>query len=349
MYARIEVAHPGVDRKDTLNGIGGGLIVYVKDGIIIKPISVESELNMFVRFKIVSMESKDDRDLTVTLVYRPPLADQTNINELCKLFENCDENSIFIGDINFPAINWSDLTSDRSSEAFLNCITENGFDQLVDFPTHLRGNTLDLVITNQPENILCIEPIGNLTNSDHSILSIDLVFSTKFNIFSELIYDWRNRDNAGLKTFLGEVDWDQEMGDLPTEEAWQRFTGKINVALTQFIPKIKRRSNKNHQWMTKAVKKLVRRKQNHYNIYMQTRSPYDHERYKRTEKECKRAIRKAKKKFESTIAKNGNKRPFNSYIKSKTKAHVSVGPLKRGNDLITDNTEMAEILNSQLS
>ena len=83
--------------------------------------------------------------------------------------------------------------------------------------------------------------------------------------------------------------------------------------------------------------------------YMMTGSPLDFDRYKSTEKECKKAIRKAKKKFESDIAKNGNKRPFNSYIKYKTKSRVTVGPLKSGTELVTDNTEMATILSNQFS
>ena len=56
-----------------------------------------------------------------------------------------------------------------------------------------------------------------------------------------------------------------------------------------------------------------------------------------------------KKKFENNIAKNGNKRPFNLYIKSKTKSRDNVGPLKVGNVYITDNDKMATILNSTFS
>ena len=143
-----------LDRRDTLNGIRGGVLVYVREGLIIKPIPVENDFNMFVRFKIISHESKDDRDLTVTLVYQPPrLANENNI-ELYKLFENSETNCIFVGDFNYPAINWNDYTSDRGSESFVQCVIDNRYEQLVYFPTHIRGNTLDLVLTNRPENIL---------------------------------------------------------------------------------------------------------------------------------------------------------------------------------------------------
>ena len=98
--------------------------------------------------------------------------------------------------------------------------------------------------------------------------------------------------------------------------------------------------------MTKAVKKLINAKQRHYNTYMSTRSELHKEQFKNTEKQCKKAVRAAKRRFEKNIAKNGNKRPFNAYIKSKTKSRDNVGPLKEGNEFISDNEHMASILNN---
>ena len=107
-------------------------------------------------------------------MYRPPRAIIGNTLELCKLFRNSGENSIFIGDFNFPTINWRDHTSDRNCENFVQCVLDNNFEQLVTFPTHVRGNILDLVFANRPENILNIKALGNLSNSDHTIYLLTL-------------------------------------------------------------------------------------------------------------------------------------------------------------------------------
>ena len=109
-------------------------------------------------------------------------------------------------------------TSDRGSESFVQCVINNGYEQLVDFPTNTRGKTLDLVLTNRPENILSVDSIGNLGNSDHSILSVDIVFNSKFNVSTELV-DWKNGDIEGLREYQGGVDWDQELQDKGAEEA----------------------------------------------------------------------------------------------------------------------------------
>ena len=335
------------DRNDTMNGIGGGILVYVRNDLVIKPVSVNNDFNMFVQFEVINSTNKDDSGLFITLVYRPPSARIQNTLELCKLVNNAADNSIFIGDFNFPAINWSTYESDRNAESFLQCVNENNFEQLIDFPTHVRGNTLDLVLANRPEKIINVESLGNLSTSDHSIICVDVDFRSKFNSSSELIIDWKNGDQIGLKNYLGSVNWLEDLREKDTEESWKLIKDKINSGIEIFIPKILRRRGNNHQWMTRSVKKLVRQKQRHYNLYMNTRTDENYKQFKQTEKICKRAIRSAKRKFEQKIAKNGNKRPFNSYIKSKTSSRINIGPLKNGNNLITDNLGMATVLNEQ--
>ena len=44
--------------------------------------------------------------------------------------------------------------------------------QLVDFPTHTRGNTLDLVITNSPELVIGLEEEERLGRSDHMLMEM---------------------------------------------------------------------------------------------------------------------------------------------------------------------------------
>jgi len=89
--------------------------------------------------------------------------------------------------------------------------------------------------------------------------------------------------------------------------------------------------------------RLTRLKQQHYNAYMQNRNQENKDRFKQTQTQCKGAVRNYKRKFEQKIALNGNKRPFNSYLKTKVRA--SVGPLKVGSEVISDNKGIANVLN----
>ena len=61
-------------------------------------------------------------------------------------------------------------TMNRHGVAPFDIATVSGYDQLVDGPTHARGGTLDLLMTDVPGLVLVavVAPIGN---SDHSALS----------------------------------------------------------------------------------------------------------------------------------------------------------------------------------
>ena len=134
------------DRTDTTNGIGGGLLVYAKQGLRILPYDKfnDNEFNQFSCFKIET----NDTPLNIVLVYRPPSSNIQNSEHLCNILKNLDKNIIVISDINLPDINWIDGTSTSRGRRVLETILEEDLIQLVDFPTHVKGNTLDLVITN---------------------------------------------------------------------------------------------------------------------------------------------------------------------------------------------------------
>ena len=74
---------------------------------------------------------------------------------------------MFLGDVNMPTINWSDLTStDAISAEFLNYMLACGFSQCVFSPT--RGsNILDLVFENTPKIISNVRVTNGFIKSDH--------------------------------------------------------------------------------------------------------------------------------------------------------------------------------------
>ena len=78
---------------------------------------------------------------------------------------------LFLGDLNGHHQEWlySTTTNSHGVAAF-GFATVSGCDQLVVGPTHVRGGTLDLLMTDVPAvvRVAVIAPIGN---SDHSSLS----------------------------------------------------------------------------------------------------------------------------------------------------------------------------------
>jgi hypothetical protein len=113
--------------------------------------------------------------LSFVLAYRPPSSRQENTEELSRLLRSLDNNTLVIGDINMPDIDWREGRAGNSGKLLLLETTqEEDLQQMVSFPTHIKGNILDLVITNCPDKVLDISDGGRLGKSDHCIIMVDI-------------------------------------------------------------------------------------------------------------------------------------------------------------------------------
>ena len=81
-----------------------------------------------------------DGGLNLILAYRSPNSTPTNTENLCKIISNMEQNSILIGDINLPGVDWAGGRADGRGKNLYETAVEVGVEQLVTFPTHIRGN-----------------------------------------------------------------------------------------------------------------------------------------------------------------------------------------------------------------
>ena len=85
--------------------------------------------------------------------------------------EDIRASSLFVGDLNGDHPEWmSSTTTNRHGVAAFDFATVCGCDQLVVGPTHARGGTLDLLMTNVPD-LVRVAVVAPIRNSDHSALS----------------------------------------------------------------------------------------------------------------------------------------------------------------------------------
>jgi len=93
-----------VDRKDTANGIGGGLLVYSRDGLDILPCDKVLKFDQYVKFSVTNCGLTN----TIFLVHRPPSS--ADMDGLTNIIKSATDNTFFIGDFNLPGINWENWT-----------------------------------------------------------------------------------------------------------------------------------------------------------------------------------------------------------------------------------------------
>ena len=115
------------------------------------------------------------QNLYVYSLYRSPDLDDQIFDSLLASMaavqaEDVHASFLFVGDLNGHHQEWlGSMTMNRHGVAAFDFATVSGCDQLVDGPTHARGGTLDLLMTDVPD-LVRVAVVATIGNSDHSSL-----------------------------------------------------------------------------------------------------------------------------------------------------------------------------------
>ena len=336
------------DRTDTTNGIGGGLLVYSRNGHKILPIVTNNNFHQHVSFKILT----SGNPVTIMLLYRPPSSVKENITNMCDLLRNLPRNTIVIGDINLPHIDWTKGGTDAPGRTLYDLVQEEDLAQLVHFPTHDKGNILDLIITNMANDIISVNNEGKLGKSDHCIIMTEVLTSKVAMKKSKVSPNWSKADFHGIRSYLADTDWDSLLQNKSAEEAWNILKNKINTATDTYVPKSTMRKDSDPKWLNREIIKLIRQKKRAWKVFNLYNTAESRDKYKSLEGDVKKKITNAKRGMEKKLAysKESSSKHFANYIKSKTKSKVSIGPLKnKDGKMVTEESEIAEELNGFFS
>ena len=159
--------------------------------------------------------------------------------------------------------------------------------------------------------------------------------------------NWNKAEISEMQRELNGVDW-QEILSGNTESDWIAIKHTLNSLVDRYVPLSTCKPPTQPRWINREIIRLIRRKKRAWKTYKQYPNVQNLGNYKELEKEVTAMIKRAKRGLERKLAfsQQGNAKTFAGYIKSKTKAVVGVGPLKRADGtLATEDTEVAEILN----
>jgi hypothetical protein len=319
------------DREDTLNGIGGGLLIYTKKGLVIRKNSKFDNIK-FNQFCVLTVMAIDP--INILLVYRPPNSGTQNTDELCNILDQAGENTIIIGDFNAPDIDWDQGQAGPRGRKIFTAAVEANMDQLVNFSTHSGGNKLDLVLTNCPQRILSVSEEGKLGNSDHRAILVIAEIAPARGGEKERRRNWRKGDYEAMRKRLRETEWEATLSSGRTEENWKTFKNILENCVNDQVPYYKAFNNSRLRWMSKEIISLVRRKREAWKSYKQYPSAENAEKCNSLEKEVKNKVWKSKRKMERELTREDDSRGknFTRYIKSKMKTRTGIGPLKTKKD-----------------
>ena len=221
-------------------------------------------------------------DLSVILIYLSPSSGAENIRELEELIRTRGKNTILIGDFNFPDLDWEKGTASGRTKGLLEAASDNMLEQLVKFPTHLKGNILDLVLTNIPERVTEVEEVGRLGSSDHMAILTKVITGPR-RIDNAVRYLCGRADWKAMEADLSNKNW-EELNNLEADAAWTALKEVLHKTVEEHVPKRRRRNHNRPGWLSQEVVREIRKKKKQWKAAKQG---VDVEKYKETEKKVR--------------------------------------------------------------
>lgn len=365
---RCDRSSKGDDRR------GGGVAIYVSEDLVSYELNdVCFNMSIYEQVWVVVVVNKIK--YLIGCIYRPP--DRLNMSDLKLVFEAANsyvergefKELIIMGDFNFPNINWSENGVDSIAvgnhlsveHSFTEIINDLFLYQHVNFSTfqislESMGSILDLIFTSNQNSIseLTVNPILGNTSKGH----VTLLFKFEINEPCKkdaknkfkFVYEKGDYDNMGRD--FDNIDWCWCLDGGTTQEMFDLFIDKVSTVCNNWVPKINTelRSGKVAFWINQDLKNLIRKKQNlrYKNCAIKWKDPILKNDYRVCSKLVKVECYKARKNYESRLAKDAKTNPklLYRYINSQSAVSTDIKALRASDGSITNcPNEIVNLLN----
>ena len=149
---------------------------------------------------------------------------------------------IIMGNLNFPDIDWDTITgSNRVSSLFCNLTFDLNLSQLIHHPTHIKGNILDLVLTNDYTLISDVKVDCNrklVLSSDYFPIYFSIISQNVKHVSPKqnLSYIFKKGNLNGLCDFFLDCNFDFCYTSTNINLIWSELKQIITSAFANFIP-----------------------------------------------------------------------------------------------------------------
>ena len=330
------------DRTDTLNGRGGGILIYVKSKWKSCETTTQCAFNQFASVKIASLNAP----VSIIVIYRSPNSSKTNNDALIEMLRGVSGQVIVLGDFNYPAANWNALTGCIDSQPLIDLSLDKFWSQSVDFATHTSGNILDLVFA-EDGLVDDVQADGLLGSSDHSMIMIETNFSPVHSSNINKRLNYQKADFNAIRESFNEQNWRDVIVD-EVNSSWDNFKEIYDRTVQECIPTFHPKKRSNPAWMNRELLQLVQQKRKLWKKYNTARSAENWNEFKKASQSLKKRIRRTKLNFEKMIARNSKENPkaFYAYLGGKKSNRTGVGPLQNANgEMVLDDAVQAKLLN----
>ena len=303
------------------------------------------------------------KKILVGSVYRSTSSTTANNRLLAKIIERANEIAgdnrlLILGDFNLPKVDWvnNDLKEgfDENEVNMLEVITDCFLHQHVKKLTRFRNDqasTLDLIFTKEEEDVRDIEVLQPLGNSDHGVVIGNFVCQWRSRIVQKKRRIYHKGKYELIIEGLNGVNWEVEFENKSVHECWEIYKVKLESLVEEHVP-MSNPKDYNEPWMNGLLIRMWKKKYFAWKRFTETRSHARYEQYKREANLLKKNTRKAKRKYESKLAKQvrHNKRAFYRYVNSKLTVRPELREIQKENgEMVDREDEICNILGQYFS
>ena len=320
-----------------------GVCVYVHQDVQIDSVSCPVK-NVLV-FRLTRY------NVYVITVYRPPSYTPDQNQELMTVIDELtkDREAVVLGDFNLPGIAWAspmDVSVCQGSHMerqFFDLFNLIGLTQWVTEVTFPRsGNTLDLLLTTEPDRVGDISVQPPFPGADHCPIVFDYVFEEQ-NVSDDPVTNrmlWHKGDYSKLSRALSQVDWVFELAYLNSCESFSKFASIVSDLAKDCVPcKPPAPKKTSPPWRVHPPGGLIRQRQEAWCNYKTVRRRLGRRSLPASEafaafsavnSQCLNFSAQSQSNYENNLVEDWKENPklLHSYVRSKKSAPVTVGPLK---------------------
>lgn len=374
-------------KKSNRGRINGGVAIYLRE-------DVAATFNPILQYtdgviQILCIYSKAE-NLVIGVVYRQPDDKERNNRSTASQYKramNAFKETIIAlahptpeillgGDFNLPHINWPECSptkkATKDEKDMIQLTYELGFElnlsQVINQPTHIAGNTLDLLFTNNPNlihNYITTPTLRSFT--DHYIMEI----SSSYNFISipykpdvtqkrspmgRLNFHSEDVNWESLAEMLSKVNWKLELENMTSDLMFDRFYSICLDIAQKVVPNKSCFQIKKETKIPRERINLMRRRSRINKLLIRVTSISRKEKLQDELVTIEKALQKSYKdsiSYRENKAFNAiknNSKYFFKYAKRFSKIKTSIGPLlNEKNEFESDSKKMADMLLNQYS
>ena len=212
---------------------------------------------------------------------------------------------------------------------------------------------LDLFFTTNPTLLRSSVSAPGIADHDIVVTDIDtkpvLLKQQKRKCFVFAKANWQGL-NESISSDLANIVQSMISQGKPIDDVWTCFKTTLLLKVENFVPSKMKGGRSKIPWLTKDIKRVLRKKQR---LYKQAKNTNSWSNYRHFQRECKRSIRKAEWTFINDIIlegfKKNNTKPFWQYVMNRKQDNIGVSPLMDKSTLFSDSKSKLEYYSNSSS